>query len=302
MRAPRAASRPMAVLAAAALSLTLAACGDDGSGTDTAAPEPPTETPVFEAGSVMAELQELGTITVGTKFDQPLFGLKGLSGDPEGFDVEVAKLIAERLGIPEDGITFIETVSANREPFLQQGQVDLVAATYTINDKRDQVIDFAGPYFVAGQDILVKAGNPEGIMGPDDLAGKTVCSVAGSTPAEKIRTDYPEARLVEFDAYTKCRDALRDGTDGIVAVTTDNVILSGYVDQAPNDFELIGDPFTEEPYGIGVPEGQEEFCEFINEVLAEAAQDGSLQEAYDSTAGAVIENELVLPEPRGCDS
>jgi glutamate transport system substrate-binding protein len=301
MRRPRAVSRPVAVLAAAALSLTLAACGGDDS-EDTAAPAPTEETREFEAGSRMAELSEAGTITVGTKFDQPLFGLKGLSGEPEGFDVEVAKIIAAKLGIPEDGIEFVETVSANREPFLQQSQVDMVVATYTINDKRDEVIDFAGPYFLAGQDILVKKGNPEGIEGPDDLAGKTVCSVAGSTPAENIRTTYPTATLVEFDAYTKCRDALRDGTNGVVAVTTDNVILSGYVDQAPEEFELIGKPFTEEPYGIGVPEGQEDFCEFINEVLAETFEDGTVQEAFDSTAGEVIEQKLELPTPRGCDT
>jgi glutamate transport system substrate-binding protein len=299
MRAPRA----KAVLAAAVLSLTLAACGSDdeeGGGTDTAAPS--EEAAEFEAGSRMAELQEAGKITVGTKFDQPLFGLKGLSGEPEGFDVEIAKLIAGELGIPEDGIEFVETVSANREPFLEQGQVDLVAATYTINDKRDEVIDFAGPYFVAGQDILVAAGNPEGIEGEDDLAGKTVCSVAGSTPAGYIEENVPDATLVLFDTYTKCRDALAAGTDGVVAVTTDNVILAGYADQDPTKFELVDAPFTEEPYGIGVPEGQEAFCEFINESLAKFEEDGSLQEAYDKTAGTVIEQELTLPTPRGCDS
>ena len=299
MRAPRA----LAVATALALSVSLAACGGgDDEAEDVASPAPSEETAEFPEGSTMAMLAEAGKITVGTKFDQPLFGLKGLSGKPEGFDVEVAKIIAAKLGIPEDGIEFVETVSANREPFLQQGQVDMVVATYTINDKRDMVIDFAGPYFLAGQDILVKEGNPEGIQGPDDLAGKTVCSVAGSTPAEKIRTDYPEARLVEFDAYTKCRDALRDGTDGIVAVTTDNVILSGYVDQSPGEFELVGETFTEEPYGIGIPEGQEPFCEFINETLQEAFENGTLQEAFDRTAGEVIEQELELPDPRGCDS
>jgi glutamate transport system substrate-binding protein len=295
----------MAFLAAAAL-MSVAACGgDDGdSGTDVANPttEPSAEEQEFEAGTTMAELAEQGTITIGTKFDQPLFGLKGLSGDPEGFDVEIAKLIAGKLGIPEDGITFVETVSANREPFLEQGQVDMVVATYTINDKRDMVIDFAGPYFLAGQDILVKSGNPEGIEGPDDLAGKTVCSVSGSTPAGTIESDYPEAKLVLFDTYTKCRDALRDGTDGVVAVTTDNVILAGYADEAPNDFELVDAPFTKEPYGIGIPEGQEEFCEFINDALSELEESGELQEAYDSTAGKVIKQELTLAEPRGCDS
>jgi glutamate transport system substrate-binding protein len=297
MRAPRA----LAVTAAFVLSLSLAACGGDD-GEDTAAPEPTATQQEFEAGSRMAELQKAGSIKVGTKFDQPLFGLKGLSGEPEGFDVEMAKIIAAKLGISADKIEFVETVSANREPFLQQGQVDMVIATYTINDKRDAVIDFAGPYFLAGQEILVKKGNPEGIKGPDDLNGKTVCSVAGSTPAENIRTKYPQARLVEFDASTKCRDALRDGTDGVVAVTTDNVILSGYVDQAPNDFELIGETFTEEPYGIGVPEGQEDFCGFINDVLKEAFDDGSVQKAFDATAGKVIEQKLELPSPRGCDT
>jgi glutamate transport system substrate-binding protein len=301
MRAPRA----KAVLAAAALSLTLAACGDDGGDTDTAAPGPTSEpsaeeTTEFAAGSVMAELAEAGRVTVGTKFDQPLFGLKGLSGQPEGFDVEVAKIIASELGIAEDDVMFVETVSANREPFLQQGQVDFVVATYTINDKRDEVIDFAGPYFLAGQDILVAEGNPEGIMGPDDLAGKTVCSVAGSTPAGNIEMNYPDAELVLVDAYSKCRDSLQNGQ--IDAVTTDNVILSGYVSEAEDQFDLVGETFTEEPYGIGIPEGQEEFCEFINETLQAAAEDGRLQEAFDRTAGQFIERELELPEPRGCDS
>lgn len=300
MRATRAASRPLAVLAAATLALGLAACGSDENG-GTAAPEVEVEEQEFEAGTRMAELQEAGMITIGTKFDQPLFGLVGLEGEPEGFDVEVAKFIAGKLGIPEDGIEFVETVSANREPFLQQEQVDLVIATYTINDARDEVVDFAGPYFVAGQDILVAAGNPEGIGGPDDLAGKTVCSVSGSTPAENITENYPEAELVLFDTYVRCRDALADGIDGVVAVTTDNVILSGYASEAPDEFELIGETFRDEPYGIGLPEGQEELCDFINEALAEAEEDGTLQELFDATAGEFIERELELPEPRGCD-
>jgi glutamate transport system substrate-binding protein len=289
---------------AAAAALTLAACGGGGSdgGDDTAAPSTSESPAAFADGTRMKELADAGKLIVGTKFDQPLFGLKGLSGEPEGFDIEVAKLIAAKLGIAEDGIEFVETVSANREPFLQQKQVDIVVATYTINDKRDEVVDFAGPYFVAGQDILVAAGNPEGIEGPDDLAGKTVCSVSGSTPAGNIQQNYSEARLVLFDTYTKCRDALRDGTDGVVAVTTDNVILSGYVSESPDDFELVGNTFRDEPYGIGLPEGQEEFCDFINEVLQEADENGTLQKAFDDTAGKFIESELELPEPRGCDS
>jgi glutamate transport system substrate-binding protein len=295
-------SRPMAVLAAAALSMTLAACGgDDTASVDDPAGAPtPDEAAEFEPGSRMAELQQQGSITIGTKFDQPLFGLQNLDGEPEGFDVEVAKLVAARLGISEDSIEWVETVSANREPFLQQGQVDMVVATYTINETRDEVIDFAGPYFQAGQDILVAAGNPEGIEGEDDLAGKTVCSVSGSTPAGYIEENQPEAELVLFDVYDRCVDALKNGQ--VQAVTTDNVILAGYASEDPDALELISNPFTEEPYGIGIPEGQEEFCEFINEVLADAEEDGSLQAAFDRTAGTVIDQELTLGEPWGCDT
>src|SRR4030095_9191173 len=114
-------------------------------------------------------LHDAGTITVGTKFDQPLFGLRNLKGVPEGFDVEIAKIITNALGIPDGGVKFVETVSANREPFIQQGKVDIVVATYTINDKRKQVVDFAGPYYVAGQHLMVRA-NETAITGKDTLA------------------------------------------------------------------------------------------------------------------------------------
>jgi glutamate transport system substrate-binding protein len=284
---------------AAALSLSMAACSSDD-GDDVAAPEVEAETD-FPEGSRMAELAEAGTIRVGTKFDQPLFGQKGLSGEPEGFDVEVAKIIAAKLGIAEGDIEFVEAVSANREPFLQQNRVDMVVATYTINDKRDMVVDFAGPYFQAGQDILVAEGNPKGISGPDDLKTVKTCSVSGSTPAATVQEKYgvQTANLTLFDTYTKCRDALANGQ--VDAVTTDNVILSGYVSEEPDKFDLIGKPFTEEPYGIGIPEGQEEFCDFINETLKEAEEGGAYAEAFEKTAGTVIEDVPALPAPRGCD-
>lgn len=288
--------RLMSLVPAAALLLSLTACGGDDDDTAT-----PADNPSFAAGSRMAEIASAGKLTVGTKFDQPLFGLKGLSGKPEGFDVEIAKLIAAKLGISEDKITFVESVSANREPFLEQKKVDMVVATYTINDKRDLKVDFAGPYFVAGQDILVAKGNPKGITGPESLKGKKTCSVSGSTPAATMQEKYglTTSELSLVDAYTKCRDALSNGQ--VDALTTDNVILSGYVDQAPDKFELIGKPFSQEPYGIGIPEGQESFCDFINQTLKAAVADGSYEKAFKATAGKVIETTPTLPEPRGCD-
>ncbi len=285
---------------AAALSLSMTACGggDSDEDSDSAATVEKTD---FPDGSRMKELADAGKLRVGTKFDQPLFGLKGLSGEPEGFDVEIAKIIAAKLGIDEGSIEFVEAVSANREPFLQQNRVDMVVATYTINDKRDMVVDFAGPYFQAGQDILVAKGNPKKITGPEALKGKKTCSVSGSTPAETVMTKYglTTADLVLVDAYSKCRDALANGQ--VDAVTTDNVILSGYVSADPEKFELLGKTFTEEPYGVGIPEGQEDFCDFINATLKEAAEDGSYADAFEKTAGTVIEKTPELPAPRGCD-
>jgi glutamate transport system substrate-binding protein len=270
------------------LTLALAACGDDDGGGGTA-----NEGASFAEGTTMARLNQAGTVTVGTKFDQPLFGLKNLEGKPEGFDVEIAKLIAGELGIAADKVNFIEAVSANREPFIQQDKVDFVVATYTINDKRKQVVDFAGPYYEAGQDIMVAKGNPEAIKGPEDLAGKKVCSVTGSTPAENIRTNYPEADLTEFDVYSKCAEALKNGQ--VQAVTTDNVILLGLISQDPDAFELVGKPFTKEPYGIGLKKGDTEFRNFINDTLEKIEQDGRWLAAWDATAGKVATEKPTPP-------
>ncbi|HEU0214853.1 MAG TPA: glutamate ABC transporter substrate-binding protein [Jiangellaceae bacterium] len=272
--------------------LVLAACGDDDDDGEAAPTVEPS--PEFEAGSTMAELNEAGSITVGTKFDQPLFGLVGPDGNPVGFDVEVAKIIAGELGIDEENIEWVETISANREPFIQDGQVDIVVATYTINDERKQVVDFAGPYYVAGQMIMVLEENTD-INGPDDLAGKTVCSAEGSTPAERIRTEYPEATLLPAGAYSECLEPLRNGQ--VDAVTTDNVILSGFIDQNPGEFKLVGEPFSEEPYGIGLEKGDDDFRNFINDVLEESFEDGRWEEAWEATAGAVLET----PEPPEVD-
>ena len=145
--------------AAAALVLTATACGEQAELGGSGAPAPSVaEDATFEAGTTMAKLNEAGALRVGTKFDQPLFGLKGLDGNPVGFDVEIAKIIAAKLGIPADKITYTETPSKIREDVIANGQVDMVAATYTINDARKERISFAGPYYVAGQDIMVGQG------------------------------------------------------------------------------------------------------------------------------------------------
>ena len=238
-------------------------------------------------------------ITIGTKFDQPLFGLKGLSGQPEGFDVEIAKIIVGELGIPDDKITWIETPSGVREEKIIQGAVDMIAATYTINATRKERVSFAGPYYVAGQDLMVKKDNTT-ITGPESLkaAKARVCSVSGSTPAEKIKTYVEPAQLVLFDVYSKCADGLRTGQ--VDVVTTDNVILLGLVDKSGGAFKLVGKPFTSEPYGIGIKKGDVKFCEFINQALQKAVGDGRYKAAWEKTAGKVAGDAPGLPATDTC--
>ena len=268
------------VAGAAASALVLAGCA--GGGGDTAE-ETPTAAPTFEAGTTMAKLSEAGKITVGTKFDQPLFGLKGPSGDPEGFDVEIAKIIASELGIDEENIEWTETVSANREPFIENGQVDIVVATYTINDKRKEVVSFAGPYYMAGQSILTLADNDD-IESEEDLVGQPVCSVTGSTPAANLKE--LGAEVIETDTYSNCLEPLRSGQ--VVAVSTDNVILAGLAAQNEGEFKVVGEPFTEEPYGIGLAKDDTDFRMWINDILEKAYEDGRYEDAWKSTAGTVL--------------
>ena len=270
--------------------LVLSGCTDSGATPEAA---PVEKAPEFAAGTTMADLAAAGTMTIGTKFDQPLFGLRGPGDIPVGFDVEIGKLIAAKLGIAPDKIKWTETVSANREPFIQNGQVDLVVATYTINDTRKEVVSFAGPYYSAGQDLLVLAGNPDSIQGPEDLTDKPVCTVSGST-SEKNIAAYT-TNVIATDTYSNCLGPLRSGE--VVAVTTDNVILAGIADQNEGEFEVVNNPFTEEPYGIGLALEDTEFRTFINDVLEESYKDGAWVDAWESTAGKVLDT----PEPPAVD-
>ncbi|GGK41666.1 glutamate-binding protein [Nocardia camponoti] len=219
-----------------------------------------------------------GKLTIGIKFDQPGLGLRNTDGTYSGFDVDVAKYVANKLGVKPENVTFKESPSAQRETLIENGQVDYIVATYSITDKRKEKVDFAGPYYVAGQDLLVKADNTA-ITGPDSLGGKKVCSVKGSTPAQNIEKNFPQAQLQTYDTYSLCIDALRNGA--IDAVTTDNVILAGYAAQSPGTFKLVNKPFTTEKYGIGLKKGDSELRGKINDAIEAMIADGSWKAAQE---------------------
>jgi glutamate transport system substrate-binding protein len=222
------------------------------------------------------------SLKIGVKEDQPGLGFKGPDGKYQGFDIEIAKAVAKQLGVSEDKIEFVTTVSANREPFIQQGKVDFVVASYTINDDRKKKVSFAGPYYTSGQDLLVRTGETA-ITGPDSLDGKKVCSVTGSTPAKRIKTDHPKAALQEFDTYSKCVAALLGGK--VDALTTDDIILAGYAAQNPGKLKVIGKPFSKEPYGIGLAKDDTKGRNAINDALQKIFTDGEYKAIWDKTLG-----------------
>lgn len=260
----------IAIAASAGLALTLAACG----GT----PATPGTTPGAGGGAAAG-----GGIKIGIKFDQPGLGLRE-GAEYTGFDVEVAKYVAKELGHTEGDIDWIESPSAQRETLIETGQVDLIFATYSITDKRAERVSFGGPYLIAGQGLLVRADD-DSITGPETLAGKKLCSVTGSTPAQKIKDQYPDVELQELGTYSECLPALLNGT--LDAMTTDDTILAGFAaqEQYAGKLKLVGEPFTTEKYGVGLKKGDTELCGKVNDAIKKMVDDGSWQAAVDKTLG-----------------
>ena len=235
-------------------------------------------------------------IVIGTKFDQPGLGLKNPDGSMSGFDVDVARYVARELGYTENQIEWKESPSAQRETLISNDQVRYIVATYSITDARKQKVDFAGPYLLTGQSLLVRADNTD-ITGAESLQdNKKLCSVTGSTPAQRIKDKYPGVQLQQYDTYSACVEALRNGA--IDAVTTDEVILAGYAAQSPGTLKLVGTPFSEERYGIGLKKGDTELRTKINDALEKMEADGAWKAAFDKNLGPAG---LTAPAPPPID-
>ena len=252
----------ISVMAAAGLT----ACGDDAS----------------DAGGSGGGGEKM---TIGIKFDQPGLGLKEGS-NYTGLDVDVAKYVAKEMGIDEGNIEFKESPSAQRESLLANGQVKMIFATYSITDTRKEKVSFGGPYLTAGQDLLVKADNTD-ITGPETLNGKKLCSVTGSTSAQKVADKFAKTvQLQKYDTYSKCVEALSSGA--IDAVTTDNTILAGFAAQEANKgkFKVVGKTFSTERYGVGLKKGDTETCTKVNDALKKMVDSGEWQKAFDKNLGS----------------
>lgn len=285
-------SMTMAGIALAALALSgcnsgtpgAAPTGDatgDGADEGTAWFEVATDV-TLEGSPTFDKISSAGKVTVGVKEDQPGLGsVDVVSGERTGFDIDIARWIAASLGIDEDNIEFVRVDSSAREQSIVNGDIDYYVGTYSITDKRKEVIDFAGPYFITGQGLLVASDSD--ITGEGDLDETTnVCSATGSTPIQNIRTNYPNVPTTEFNSYSECVEALVNGQ--VDAVTTDQAILIGYAAQQPDELKVVGEPFSEERYGIGITKGDTVLKDHINTLFTDG---GDIWQAiFDKNLGS----------------
>lgn len=250
-----------ATVAATALALSLSACGGGAGSTN------------------------LSALKIGIKFDQPGMGLNE-GGKYTGFDVDVATYIAGKLGTPADKIQWVQAPTPQREALIENGSVDLVVATYSINDTRKQRVSFAGPYFIAGQDLLIRVDDTS-ITGPESLKGKKLCSVANSTSAQNVEKKVPGVNLQNFNTYSECMTALTSSTKAVDALTTDDTILAGYASQAAyaGKVKVVGKPFSTENYGIGLKKGNTDLCNKVTAAINEMIKDGSWEKAVQANLG-----------------
>jgi ABC-type amino acid transport substrate-binding protein len=252
--------------------MAFAACGNDGETT-------------------MAKLQDRGEITIGVKYDVPPFGyLNPRTGKVEGFDVDLGKAIADKLGVEPK---FIEATSDDRIPFLQDGRVDLILSTMTITRERDREIDFSEPYYIAHGRVLVPRGSE--IHGVRDLGrGDRVCTARGSTYADTLKEEAPQADLRLVGSYSKCLELIQ--RNAVDAISTDDVILTGMIAQ-DHSLKLVGPDITTEPYGAGIKEGDPAFKRFVDKAISEFKADGRWHHAYEKWVGAYTPDREEQPPP-----
>jgi len=257
------------IAASAMLSAGVSACGGSSSSSGSSG--------TSGGHSIVDKAKNDKTLTIGVKPDQPGLGLQDSAGQYTGFDIDVATYIAKKLGATK--INWVPTLSANREAFLQQGKVDLVVATYSVTAKRQKIVSFAGPYYVAHQDILVRAGD-NSIRSADDLKGKKVCSGQGSASGDRIESLYgSKVNLIRLPGYGDCVNQLLGGQ--VEAVTTDNTILAGFAAQPQNKGKLkvVGTFFSNEIYGVGLKKGDTQGVQAVDKALQDMFSDGSWKAA-----------------------
>jgi putative glutamine transport system substrate-binding protein len=234
-------------------------------------------------GGTLADIKTRGRLIAGVKYDVRIFGyLNPETNKVEGFDVDLAKAVAERIFGDPEKVEFVEAISANRIPYLEEGKADVIFSTMTANEDRAKQIEFSDTYYVAGQSLLVPVNST--ITSIQDLDGRTVGTVKGSTSEKNIAAKAPTAKIELFDAYAAAVQAMEAGR--VEAVTTDDIILYGFARNAPDKFKVVGGQFTQEPYAAGVRKGNTELLAEVNGALRDLKESGEWAEIYKKWIGS----------------
>jgi glutamate transport system substrate-binding protein len=239
------------------------------------------------------------TLRIGVKADQPGLGLRLADGRFAGFDIDVARYVAARLGVRPDHLTFVPVTSATREKVLENGSVDMVVATYSITPERGTQVTFAGPYYVAHQDTMVRAGETT-IRTVHDLKGKRLCAATGSNSWKRVTQELGiAAKLVPALSYSACVAMLLAGK--VDAVSTDDLILAGFAARAGPAVRILNAPFSDERYGIGLRKGDLAGCEAINRAISAMYLDGTAARLLRKWFGqSKLQLDPYVPQFEGC--
>ncbi len=278
-------ARMVAGLAVVLVALAAGACAPAAQSVPTATSLPVKHDgplPLAAEGTALRRIQDAGKVVIGVKYDIPTFGyMNPRTRKLEGFDVDVAKAVGRHIFGVDGKVEFVEARESDRIPFLEQARVNLVISTFTINEERAKVVDFSDVYFVAGQSLLVKSGSP--IKDTADLAGRNVGTARGTTSEANIRKAAPSARVMLFDTFSEAVVALDAGA--VEAVTTDDIILMGYVKQAPLKYAVVGKQFTQEPYGVGVAKNSPELLKAVNDAIYLLKRSDEWQAMFERNLG-----------------
>ncbi|MVZ99471.1 transporter substrate-binding domain-containing protein [Actinomadura sp. LD22] len=272
-----------ALLAAGTAALSAAACG------------------IADAGE--SSIVHKSELTIGVNTDQPGLGASS-GGTYSGFDIDVAREVARRLGVGGSHVRFEPVTSKSRESVIEKGKVDLVVASYSITPERKLKVAFAGPYYVAHQDVLVRASDASSVKNVHDLAGKRLCRVTGSVSYTRVHDELGVAALpADAGGYTACLDGLTSGR--LDAISTDDLILAGLAAKAVREghkVQVVNAPFSDEPYGIGLRKDDVDGCEKVNKVLTKMYQDGTLPKLLHKWFDpANLKVTTTVPQFEGCD-
>lgn len=297
--------------AAAAVAAVLAACSDTGADGNAVASGDASEAynKAINSGPVAAEdavaastwasaIKKAGKLkTGGTKTSLVFSQENPTTGQLKGFDAGISQALARYIIGGDDAASLVEVVQATsdtRESLLENKQVQAVFATYTITPERAEKISFAGPYYSSGQAILVKADNTE-IKSLDDLAGVKVAVQSGSSSGPALSEHAPKAEAVQFEDDGKCLAAL--GSGHVQAYVVDQALLLSHVAK-DDSYKIIGEPFTEDPYGIGLPKDSDA-QEFVNSFLTAIYEDGTWEKIWQATIGEITGGEAPKPPALG---